>query len=154
MDPLADYDLPTHVSNTCLPITGQTSIYPEGTHDFVDEKDAKMILGGAGSRAEDDYGVWCNYGNLQKDFNRAYKDGILREHMTDEEWNAVDWDLMKNGDPRWTVEFYRLIAEDTIEEKILRLHATKKSLADALLEGSNMSNRLSKDEILKLLSAA
>ena len=111
MDPLADYDLPTHVSNTCLPITGQTSIYPEGTHDFVDEKDAKMILGGAGSRAEDDYGVWCNYGNLQKDFNRAYKDGILREHMTDEEWNAVDWDLMKNGDPRWTVEFYRLIAE-------------------------------------------
>lgn len=52
------------------------------------------------------------------------------------------------------VTIYRLIAEDTIEEKILRLHATKKSLADALLEGSNMSNRLSKDEILKLLSAA
>ena len=52
------------------------------------------------------------------------------------------------------VTIYRLIAEDTIEGKILRLHATKKSLADALLEGSNMSNRLSKDEILKLLSAA
>lgn len=111
MDPLADYDLPTHVSNTCMPIVAQANIYPEGTHDFVDEGDAKMILGGAGSRAQDDYGVWCNYGNLYTDFSRLYKDGILKEHMTEEEWNAVPWDLMKNGDPRWTVEFYRLIAE-------------------------------------------
>ena len=47
---------------------------------------------------------------------------------------------------------YRLIAENTIEEKIIRLHETKKSLADALLEGSDMSNRLSRDEILKLLA--
>ena len=50
------------------------------------------------------------------------------------------------------VTIYRLIAKDTIEEKILRLHATKKSLADALLEGSDVSSRLSRDEILGLLS--
>ena len=49
------------------------------------------------------------------------------------------------------VTIYRLIAENTIEEKILRLHETKKSLADALLEGADMSSRLTKDEILKLL---
>ena len=55
--------------------------------------------------------MWCNYGNLKTDFIRAYKDGILKEHMTEEEWNAVPWDLMKDGDPRWAVEFYRLIAE-------------------------------------------
>ena len=50
------------------------------------------------------------------------------------------------------VTIYRLIAKDTIEEKILRLHATKKSLADALLEGSDVSSRLSREEILGLLS--
>ena len=50
------------------------------------------------------------------------------------------------------VTIYRLIAENTIEEKIIRLHETKKSLADALLEGSDMSNRLSREEILKLLA--
>ena len=50
------------------------------------------------------------------------------------------------------VTIYRLIAENTIEEKILKLHETKKSLADALLEGADMSSRLSKEEILKLLS--
>ena len=111
MDPLADYDLPTHVSNTCIPITGQTGIYAEGTKDFVDEGDAKIILGGAGSRAQDDYGVWCNYGNLQRDFYRLYSDGLLKEHMTEEEWNEVPWDLMKAGDPRWTVEFYKRVAQ-------------------------------------------
>ena len=51
------------------------------------------------------------------------------------------------------VTIYRLIAEDTIEERILTLHETKKSLADALLEGSDVSSRLSRDEILALLAA-
>ena len=34
------------------------------------------------------------------------------------------------------VTVYHLIAEHTIEEKILRLHQTKQSLADSLLEGT------------------
>ena len=49
---------------------------------------------------------------------------------------------------------YRLIAAGTIEEKILRLHETKKSLADALLEGTDMSASLSKNEIRALLSGS
>lgn len=49
------------------------------------------------------------------------------------------------------VTVYRLIAANTIEEKILRLHSQKKSLADALLEGTDMSARLTRDEILALL---
>ncbi len=49
------------------------------------------------------------------------------------------------------VTVYRIIAANTIEDKILRLHNFKKSLADALLEGSDMSARLTKDDILNLL---
>ena len=52
------------------------------------------------------------------------------------------------------VTIYRLIAAGTVEEKILKLHATKKSLADALLEGTEISSRLGKEEILELLSLA
>lgn len=52
------------------------------------------------------------------------------------------------------VTIYRLIAAGTIEEKILRLHETKKSHADALLEGTDMSASLSKDEILALFSGS
>ena len=49
------------------------------------------------------------------------------------------------------VTVYRLITEGTIEEKIIQLHQSKKSLADALLEGGDLSAKLSKDELLQLL---
>lgn len=86
--------------------------------------------------------------------------------------NLTDADFVIHLDPWWNpaiedqasdrayrigqekpVTIYRLVSENTIEEKILRLHETKKSLADALLEGSDVSSRFSRDEILKLLAA-
>ena len=44
-----------------------------------------------------------------------------------------------------------VIAAGTIEEKILKLHQTKKSMADALLEGGDVSASMSRDEIIALL---
>ena len=49
------------------------------------------------------------------------------------------------------VTVYHLIAEHTIEEKILRLHQTKQSLADSLLEGTNMSHKLTTQDLMELL---
>ena len=49
------------------------------------------------------------------------------------------------------VTIYRIIAAGTIEEKILELHQTKKNMADALLEGSDISARMTKDDMLQLL---
>jgi SNF2 family DNA or RNA helicase len=52
------------------------------------------------------------------------------------------------------VTVYRLVTEHTIEEKILKLHEQKRDLADSLLEGSNMSARLSADDLMNLLKQA
>ncbi len=49
------------------------------------------------------------------------------------------------------VTIYRLVAKDTIEEKIVGLHNQKRDLADSLLEGTEMSGKLSVDDILLLL---
>ena len=49
------------------------------------------------------------------------------------------------------VTVYRIIAAGTIEEKILSLHQTKKNLADALLEGSDVSAAMTREEMLALL---
>ncbi|MCF8005164.1 MAG: DEAD/DEAH box helicase, partial [Chromatiaceae bacterium] len=49
------------------------------------------------------------------------------------------------------VTIYRLVAKGTIEERILQLHANKRSLADALLEGTDDSSRLSYAEMLALV---
>lgn len=49
------------------------------------------------------------------------------------------------------VTIYRLVAKNTIEEKIVGLHHQKRDLADSLLEGTEMSGKLSVDDILTLL---
>jgi len=49
------------------------------------------------------------------------------------------------------VTVYRLVAENTIEEKIIQLHNTKRDLADSLLEGSDQSAKLSMEELMALI---
>ena len=50
------------------------------------------------------------------------------------------------------VTVIKLIAADTIEEKIVQLQQTKKELADAIISGQNTSlMSLSKEELLALL---
>ncbi|MCG9892230.1 MAG: DEAD/DEAH box helicase [Thermosynechococcaceae cyanobacterium MS004] len=49
------------------------------------------------------------------------------------------------------VTIYRLVAKDTIEEKIVNLHQHKRDLADSLLEGTDMSGKISTDDLLKLI---
>ena len=49
------------------------------------------------------------------------------------------------------VTIYRLVARHTIEEGIVELHKHKRDLADSLLEGSDVSARLSPDDMLRML---
>ena len=52
------------------------------------------------------------------------------------------------------VTIYRLVMKDTIEEKIVDLHAAKRDLADNLLEGSDLSGKMSADELLELIQTS
>jgi SNF2 family DNA or RNA helicase len=49
------------------------------------------------------------------------------------------------------VTVYRLVTANTIEEKIVRLHQEKRDLATSLLEGTDVSARISADELLELI---
>jgi SNF2 family DNA or RNA helicase len=49
------------------------------------------------------------------------------------------------------VTIYRLIARGTIEEKIIELHRHKRDLAESLLEGGDMSGKMSAEELLSLI---
>jgi superfamily II DNA or RNA helicase len=49
------------------------------------------------------------------------------------------------------VTIYRLIVQDSIEEQILALHRDKRDLANDLLAGSEMSARLSEEELIDLI---
>ncbi len=49
------------------------------------------------------------------------------------------------------VTIYRLVAKDTIEDKIVDLHHHKRDLADSLLEGTDMSGKISTEALLELM---
>ena len=49
---------------------------------------------------------------------------------------------------------YRLVSADTIEAKILELHAAKRELAAAVLDGTDGAIRTTSAELLALLGAA
>ena len=50
------------------------------------------------------------------------------------------------------VTVYKLIAKNTIEEKILKMQEKKRDLADSVLTGENVNlSSLSKDELLAIL---
>jgi len=50
------------------------------------------------------------------------------------------------------VTIYRLVAKDTIEEKIVEMHNRKRDLADSLLKGSDMSGKIAGKELLELIT--
>ncbi len=52
---------------------------------------------------------------------------------------------------RQNVTVYHLISQHTIEEKILRLHETKRNLADAMLEGTSQSHKLTSKDLLQMI---
>jgi superfamily II DNA or RNA helicase len=49
------------------------------------------------------------------------------------------------------VMVYRMVAKDTVEEKILSLKARKRALADAALGGTDQAHAITRDELLALL---
>jgi SNF2 family DNA or RNA helicase len=51
------------------------------------------------------------------------------------------------------VTIYRLVAKGTIEEQIVALHHQKRDLASSLLEGTDVSGRVSIDDLLRLIQA-
>src|SRR5690606_28750150 len=46
---------------------------------------------------------------------------------------------------------HRIVARDTVEEKILKLQETKRAVADAVLEGADQVSGLSRQDLLDLL---
>ena len=50
------------------------------------------------------------------------------------------------------VTVYHLISRHTIEEKILRLHESKRALSDTILEGAENNYKLTAKDLLEMLS--
>ena len=67
-------------------------------------------------------------------------------------YTSITEAAQKDGIEENAVTVYRIIAKDSVEEKILALQEAKRGLADAIISGENTSiTSLSNEELLELL---
>jgi len=59
----------------------------------------------------DDMGIWSNYGQLQRDFIKLFKDGVLKAKLGAAEYAAIPWDKWRAGDPAFLLDLVPRIGE-------------------------------------------
>jgi aldehyde:ferredoxin oxidoreductase len=59
----------------------------------------------------DDLGVWCNYGQLQRDLKKLYYDGLLKAKLGSAEYASIPWDKYEAGDPAFLLDILPRIGE-------------------------------------------
>lgn len=58
----------------------------------------------------DDYGLWCNYGQLHRDFTYCYSKGVFKRVLPAEEYAEIRWDQLEAGDVNFIKDFYYRLA--------------------------------------------
>ena len=97
-------------ANTCLGNRGSSigTTFIKNVKDVEVEGDGKLMLSVYAAIKSDDLGLWDNYGELAATLGYVMADDhkILKQILTEEEYNALPWDRANNGDVNALDDFY------------------------------------------------
>jgi aldehyde:ferredoxin oxidoreductase len=102
------YGIPEVGQNTCGGLNFGRSFFktfPDGPRGMTGIE-ACMV----GMYMSDDYGIWCNYSQLQRDFQKLYYGGIIKSKLGEKEFKSYSWDKYEKGDPSFLFELLPRIA--------------------------------------------
>ena len=95
--------------------------FPNGPKDFDDKDDGRVVGNLIGLNLFDDYGIWCNYGQLHRDFTYCYSKGVFKRVLPAEEYAEIRWDQLEAGDPNFIKDFYYRLAHGGTQSPCGRL---------------------------------
>lgn len=104
----AKYGIPEVGQNTCAGLNFGRSFFkkfPDGKRGLTNVE-ACLV----GLHLADDFGVWCNYGQMQRDFQKLYYDGVIKKKLGEKEFKSYSWDKYEKGDPSFLFELFPKIA--------------------------------------------
>jgi aldehyde:ferredoxin oxidoreductase len=104
----AKYGIPEVGQNTCVGLMfgrGFFKNFPDGPKGET-AIEACMV----GMHLADDLGLWENYGQLQRDFQALYYDGVMQKKVPEKEFQGYAWDKYERGDPSFLFELLPKIA--------------------------------------------
>ena len=107
----AKYGIPDVGQNTCAGLNFGRAFFkkfPDGPRGQTNIE-ACMV----GMHLADDLGIWCNYSQLQRDFQKLYYEGFIRKKLSEAEFRSYGWDKYEKGDPSFLFELLpRIAAKD------------------------------------------
>ncbi len=102
------YGIPAVGQNTCAGLLFGRAFFktfPDGPKGQT-SIEACMV----GMHLADDLGLWENYGQLQRDFQKLYYEGIMSGKVGTDEFKSYSWDKYEKGDPSFLFELLPKIA--------------------------------------------
>ncbi|MBL8967945.1 MAG: aldehyde ferredoxin oxidoreductase [Spirochaetaceae bacterium] len=109
---LSKYGMDEYVSNTCMGWFSPRGVMFKGIKAFDgnSEADAAVVGPAIGAKLADDYGVWCNYGQIGRDLQYAYETGLLKKVLPADEYASIPWEKLEKGDATFLIDFYERVA--------------------------------------------
>jgi aldehyde:ferredoxin oxidoreductase len=104
------YGIPEVGQNTCAGLNFGRSFFkkfPDGERGMTN-MEASMV----GMHLADDLGVWCNYGQLQRDFQKLYYDGVIKKKLGRE---GIQKLLLGQIRERGPILSLRAVSEDRLQ---------------------------------------
>ena len=104
----AKYGIQEVAQNTCVGLLFGRSFFKNIPGGLLSPTalEASMV----GMTMADDLGIWCNYGQLQRDLMKLYYDGNLQSKIGAKEYASYSWDKYEKGDPLFLFEILPRIA--------------------------------------------
>lgn len=102
------YGIPETGQNTCVGLVFGKTFYKNFPDGPMGQTSIEACM--VGMYLADDLGIWNNYGQLQRDFQKCYYEGIFRDKIGAKEYQSYSWDKYEKGDPAFLFELLPRIA--------------------------------------------
>lgn len=104
----AKYEVHPITEQTCMALYFGRQFFPKiaAKKNLAISRSCSIV----GTQLLDDWGIWCNYGQLHRDFRTFYTKGYWKKFLKEEEYKSFDWDKIENPDPLVLHDLMRRIA--------------------------------------------
>ena len=104
----AKYGLPEVGQNTCSGLNFGRAFFKKFSDGPRGMTNVEACM--VGIHLADDLGVWCNYSQMQRDFQKLYYEGFIKKKLGEKEFKSYSWDKYEKGDPSFLFELIPRIA--------------------------------------------
>jgi aldehyde:ferredoxin oxidoreductase len=105
----AKYGIKKSAQNTCAGLLFGRTFFKSMPGGFKGPASLEACM--VGMHLADDLGIWCNYGQLQRDFLKLEQEGLLKAKLGAKEYASIAWDKFKQGDPAFLFDILPRIGE-------------------------------------------